>query len=91
LIENDLQWKTTRDVPRSTYPLFLFGVIRIQCSRTKAEGNGVGRFFSVWESLSSTELAEEKTEKGEEGFTVFTVSDDTWLENINQGPGTHHT
>jgi len=54
--------------------------------RTKAEENGVGRFFSVWASLSTTELAEEKPEKGEEGFTVFTVSDDTWLDNINQGP-----
>ena len=34
-----------------------------------------------------TDLAEVKTEKGEEGFTVFTVSDETWLENIPQGNG----
>lgn len=46
----------------------------------------MGRFFSVWEKLSTTELAEEKPEKGEEGFTVFTVSDKTWLDNIPTGP-----
>merc|ERR1719376_176850 len=54
--------------------------------RSKAEEKGLGRFFSVWEKLSTTELAEEKTEKGEEGFSVFTVSDKTWLDNIPEGP-----
>merc|ERR1719376_1798354 len=54
--------------------------------RTKADEKGLGRFFSVWEKLSTTELAEEKPEKEEEGFTVFTVSDKTWLDNIPEGP-----
>ena len=55
--------------------------------RELAEAQGVGRFFSVWEKLATTQLAEVKTEKGEEGFTVFTVSDETLLENIPQGNG----
>eukprot|EP00091_Calanus_sinicus_P004216 TRINITY_DN14441_c0_g1_i1.p1 TRINITY_DN14441_c0_g1~~TRINITY_DN14441_c0_g1_i1.p1 ORF type:complete len:125 (-),score=37.22 TRINITY_DN14441_c0_g1_i1:62-436(-) len=53
--------------------------------RELAEAQGAGRFFSVWEKLATTELAEVKTEKEDEGFTVFTVSDETWLENIPQG------
>ena len=58
--------------------------------RELAEAQGAGRFFSVWENLAKTELAEVKTEKGEEGFTVFTVSDKTWLENIPQGNGNNN-
>ena len=74
-------------VSYESYDITYFGVIKIQYSRTKAEEKGLGRFFSVWENLSTTELAEEKPEKGQEGFTVFTVSDKTWLDNIPAGPG----
>ena len=38
--------------------------------RELAVAQGAGRFFSVWEKLATTQLAEVKTEKGEEGFTV---------------------
>merc|ERR1719481_1788779 len=54
--------------------------------RTEAEGKGVSRFFSVWEKLATTDMAEEKTDRGEAGFTAFTVSDKTWQENIPEGP-----
>ena len=52
-----------------------------------AEAKGAGRFFSVWEKLATTDLAEVKPEKCETGFTVFTVSDQAWLDIIPQGNG----
>eukprot|EP00092_Neocalanus_flemingeri_P078214 GFUD01097234.1.p1 GENE.GFUD01097234.1~~GFUD01097234.1.p1 ORF type:complete len:156 (+),score=37.51 GFUD01097234.1:80-547(+) len=53
--------------------------------RALAAAKGAGRFFSVWAKLATTNLAEEKPEAGEAGWTVFTISDEAWLNVIPQG------
>eukprot|EP00092_Neocalanus_flemingeri_P042780 GFUD01046920.1.p1 GENE.GFUD01046920.1~~GFUD01046920.1.p1 ORF type:complete len:198 (-),score=69.78 GFUD01046920.1:57-650(-) len=54
--------------------------------RALAEAKGAGRFFSVWAKLATTNLAEVKPEAGEAGWTVFTISDEAWLDVVPQGP-----
>ena len=50
--------------------------------RSSADANGAGSFFNAWENLLNTELAEENNEKADEGFTVFTVTDEIWQQSI---------
>ena len=50
--------------------------------RSSAEANGAVSFFNAWEKLLTTELAELNNEKADEGFTVFTVTDEIWQQSI---------
>merc|ERR1712215_8973 len=66
--------------PVSPWPLAL--PLQDQQLRSAGKQKGVVRFFSAWEMLATTDLAETKQERGEGGFTVFTVADTTWEEHL---------